>query len=73
MKHNITARPKDDMGWRSVKHLLADFGAKNEEDLANKLNQDCMTIPCSFCKKEIPLEKAIWIDCDPYCNWCAGR
>lgn len=53
--------------------MLKEFNAKNEEDLLRKLNNDCQTLPCIVCGKEIPIDKVHFQDGDPYCKNHVGQ
>jgi hypothetical protein len=50
--------------------ILHDFGAKDENDLQNKLNKNWNIVKCCGCGRKLDLLKAKYIDGDPYHEGC---
>lgn len=58
------------MNKKDREKLFKQYGAKTEQELLEKMNEDAKTIVCIVCRKKMKIEKAIWLGGDPYCKEC---
>jgi hypothetical protein len=48
--------------------IYKEYNAKNDTDLLKKMANDALTINCIVCKKKMKIDKAIYVNGDPYCK-----
>jgi hypothetical protein len=54
--------------WAKMKK---DYNVNTEQELADKLGNDCYTVPCVACHKEYCIDQLKFIGGDPYCYRCS--
>ena len=57
----------------SVKGTLKEFGAKNEDDLLRKMDEESRKLNCILCGREFDIDNIHFKNGDPYCDGCYSR
>lgn len=63
----------DSFTIKKYNQLLREFHVKNEQQLLEKLEQDSLTLPCQFCRREVSINEIHFFDSDPVCDCCWRR
>ena len=71
MKGKLFMLRKTDTYEKHWEELKTEYEVNTEQELADKLGNDCYTIPCIVCHKEYCIEQLNFIGGDPYCFRCS--
>ena len=58
------------MNWNNVVELFREYKVYDEQELNEKLAKESRYVPCVDCCRDVPVEKVVFIDGDPYCPRC---
>ena len=63
-------KEKEDLSKGDISQILKEFGAKDENDLVDIVNNTWNIIECKQCKYKFDIMKCSYRDGDPVCPRC---
>ena len=55
------------LNYKAMQKLFSEYGVHSEDELQKKLSDDCLTIPCVVCRREVSIDKIHFYNGDPFC------
>jgi len=66
----IMAKEKEDLSKGEINQILNEFGAKDENDLVDIVNNTWNIMECRQCRHKFDIMKCSYRDGDPVCPRC---